>query len=196
VGDYVKVTPNNSVGKCSGGGEGFVTKVSGTGGRTLITVRYGESSLGERGHFEHSIPVSKATVATMPSFVPRPKRNLATPTNDATSGDICLPPQLLIDILCGAHQCKRGKGWRRKDLGFEKSRTKDDRFVSQLPRHVKCLGWTSRTSMHTTSKSHIDKVMAVAIVGYAFDINVENGGHGLKIGLFRCQGARIAKKLQ
>jgi hypothetical protein len=45
-------------------------------------------------------------------------------------------------------------------------------------------------------KSHIDKVMAVAIVGYAFDTNVENGGHGLKIGLFRCQGARIAKKLQ
>jgi hypothetical protein len=70
----------------------------------------------------------------MPSFVPRPKRNLATPTNDATNEDIHLPPQPLIDILRGAHQRNRGKGWRRKDLGFEKSRTKDDRFVSQFLR--------------------------------------------------------------
>lgn len=44
-------------------------------------------------------------------------------------------------------------------------------------------------------KNHIDKVMVVAFTAYAFDSNIENGGHGLKLGLFRVQGARVAKKL-
>lgn len=44
-------------------------------------------------------------------------------------------------------------------------------------------------------KNHIDKVMVVAVTAYAFDSNVENGGDGLKLGLFRVQGARVAKML-
>ncbi|KAL3910874.1 MAG: hypothetical protein SGARI_001917 [Bacillariaceae sp.] len=47
---------------------------------------------------------------------------------------------------------------------------------------------------HVFHKSHINKVMAVAFTGYAFDGNYEDGGHGLKLGLFRCNGARVAKK--
>jgi len=43
-------------------------------------------------------------------------------------------------------------------------------------------------------KGHIDKVMAVAFTAYAFDQNMENGGKGLKLGLYRVQAARIAKK--
>jgi len=45
-------------------------------------------------------------------------------------------------------------------------------------------------------KCHIDKVMALAMTGYAFDTNVDNGGHGLKVGIWRVQGARIAKRQQ
>lgn len=45
-------------------------------------------------------------------------------------------------------------------------------------------------------KRHIDKVMAVAFTAYAFDSHVENGGDGLKLGLFCVQGARIAKRVQ
>jgi hypothetical protein len=43
-------------------------------------------------------------------------------------------------------------------------------------------------------RSHIDKVMGIAFTGFAFDTDIENGGDGLKIGFFRCQAARIAKK--
>mmetsp|Transcript_26045 Transcript_26045/g.26462 ORF Transcript_26045/g.26462 Transcript_26045/m.26462 type:complete len:396 (-) Transcript_26045:7-1194(-) len=42
-------------------------------------------------------------------------------------------------------------------------------------------------------KSHIDKVMVVAFVAYAFDQNIDNGGDGIKLGFFRCEGARVAK---
>jgi hypothetical protein len=43
-------------------------------------------------------------------------------------------------------------------------------------------------------KSHIEKVMAVAITGYASDGSPDNGGDGLKIGIYRVQVSRIAKK--
>ena len=45
-------------------------------------------------------------------------------------------------------------------------------------------------------KSHIEKVMAVAITGYAFDGSPANVGDGLKIGIYRVQAVRIAKKEQ
>ena len=48
--------------------------------------------------------------------------------------------------------------------------------------------------IHVLHKNHINKVMGVAFTGLAFDGNVESGGHGLKIGFYRCHGARIAKK--
>ena len=43
-------------------------------------------------------------------------------------------------------------------------------------------------------KSHVDKVMVVAFVAYAFDQNIDNGGDGIKLGFFCCEGARVAKK--
>jgi hypothetical protein len=45
-------------------------------------------------------------------------------------------------------------------------------------------------------KSHMEKVMAVTMTGYAFDGSPANGGDGLKIGIYRVQAARIAKKEQ
>ena len=47
---------------------------------------------------------------------------------------------------------------------------------------------------HVFHQSHINKVMVVAFTGYAFDGEFEAGGHGLKLGLWRCNGARVAKK--
>ena len=43
-------------------------------------------------------------------------------------------------------------------------------------------------------KCHINKVMAVAFTAFAFDSSVENGGHGVKIGLYRVQAARVAQR--
>jgi hypothetical protein len=42
---------------------------------------------------------------------------------------------------------------------------------------------------------HIDKVMAVAFTAFAFDESIEDGGKGVKLGLYRVQEARAAKKL-
>jgi hypothetical protein len=43
-------------------------------------------------------------------------------------------------------------------------------------------------------KSHIKKTMVIAFTGYAFDKNIENGWHGLKIMVHCIKGAQIAKK--
>lgn len=69
------------------------------------------------------------------------------------------------------------------------------------------MGWVSRCNAkmceilgldksHTylKHKCHINKVMVAAFTAYAFKGNPENGGDGVKIGIFRVQGARIAKK--
>jgi hypothetical protein len=45
-------------------------------------------------------------------------------------------------------------------------------------------------------KNHIDKVMCMAVTGFAFDGIPENGGVGIKIGFHRCEAARVAKKRQ
>jgi len=42
-------------------------------------------------------------------------------------------------------------------------------------------------------KSHINKTMAVAFTAYEFKDNMENGGDGIKLGLFRVQSYTIAK---
>jgi hypothetical protein len=45
-------------------------------------------------------------------------------------------------------------------------------------------------------KNFINKVMVLAITGYAFEGDIEEGGHGVKIALVRIQAARVAKKSQ
>ena len=51
-----------------------------------------------------------------------------------------------------------------------------------------------KTHTYLYHRNHINKVMAVAFTAYAFDANVENGGHGIKIGLYRVQAARVAQR--
>ena len=70
-------------------------------------------------------------------------------------------------------------------------------FYGCVPRMAKrCEGlglkMTNKLAVH---KSHITKVMVLAVTGYAFVDNVENGGVGLKIGLYRAQAARVASRV-
>ena len=46
------------------------------------------------------------------------------------------------------------------------------------------------------NRNHLDKIMAICIVGFAFTGDPFNGGEGIKIILRRCQCAKIAKKKQ
>ena len=50
-----------------------------------------------------------------------------------------------------------------------------------------------KTHTYVYHKNHVDKVMVVAFTAYAFENHVENGGDGVKLGFFRCEGARVAK---
>ena len=43
-------------------------------------------------------------------------------------------------------------------------------------------------------KSHINKTMGVAFTGYAFEDQMENGGGGVKLGFFRAQSYKVAKR--
>ena len=51
-----------------------------------------------------------------------------------------------------------------------------------------------KTNTYLYHKTHIEKVMAVAFVAYAFNLNEENGSNGVKIGLSCVQGASVAKR--
>jgi Transposase len=55
------------------------------------------------------------------------------------------------------------------------------------------LGKRHRKAQH---KQATNKVMSVAFVGYAFDGCFENGGHGVKLGIYRAQKAKIAARIQ
>ena len=56
--------------------------------------------------------------------------------------------------------------------------------------------WFENHDFYVYHRNHIDKLMVVAITGYAFDMHVENGGQGLKVGMYRVQAGRIAQKSQ
>ena len=43
-------------------------------------------------------------------------------------------------------------------------------------------------------RSHVPKTMVIAVTGYAFEENIKNGGHGIKIMMHQVQGACITKK--
>ena len=51
-----------------------------------------------------------------------------------------------------------------------------------------------RKHMNAYHKNYINKVMLIAVTGYAFEDSIERGGDGLKLGLIRVQAAKVAKK--
>jgi len=54
----------------------------------------------------------------------------------------------------------------------------------------------SRQARYAYHKNFINKVMAICVVGYAFDGTPDDGGVGVKIAFTRAQCARIAQKIQ
>lgn len=53
-----------------------------------------------------------------------------------------------------------------------------------------------REAHYAYHRNHLEKVMLLAVTGYAFDSDVEEGGHGLKLGLFRYEAGKMAKRRQ
>jgi hypothetical protein len=53
----------------------------------------------------------------------------------------------------------------------------------------------AKTDLHVYHKSHIEKVMGTAVTGYAFEDCMDNGGIGIKLGFYRAQCTKRAKKL-
>ena len=51
-----------------------------------------------------------------------------------------------------------------------------------------------RKELKAYHKNFLNKVMVIAITAYAFKDHIEKGGHGVKIGLIRCQAAKIASR--
>jgi hypothetical protein len=45
-------------------------------------------------------------------------------------------------------------------------------------------------------KSHISKVMAMAVVGFAFKDRMDNGGEAMKLGFYQAQTFKVAQKVQ
>jgi hypothetical protein len=45
-------------------------------------------------------------------------------------------------------------------------------------------------------KSHISKVMATAVIGFAFEDSMDNGGEAMKQGFYPAQTFKVAQKLQ
>jgi len=56
-----------------------------------------------------------------------------------------------------------------------------------------CLG-LEKFHPYLYHKNHIVKVMVIAFTAFAFDLSIDNGGHGIKLGFFRCCAARLAKR--
>jgi hypothetical protein len=68
-------------------------------------------------------------------------------------------------------------------------------WVSRQAANICELLGLEKTHTYHYDKCHIDKVMAVAFTAFAFDQSIEDGGKGIKLGFYRVQEARVAKKL-
>lgn len=71
-------------------------------------------------------------------------------------------------------------------------------FYGMLLRHAKvceALG-LEKTHLYAQHKSHITKVLMLAVVGIAFEDSLENGGIGVRLGIHRAEAAKVAQKCQ
>ena len=67
-------------------------------------------------------------------------------------------------------------------------------LVTRMAKQCKALG-LNKQQRFAYHKNHINKIMAIAVIGFAFEGTPENGGHGVKLAFTRCQAAKIAKKM-
>jgi hypothetical protein len=68
-------------------------------------------------------------------------------------------------------------------------------WVSRQAANICELLGLEKTHTYLYDMCHIDKVMAVAFTAFAFDESIEDGGRGVKLGFYRVQEARAARKL-
>ena len=66
-------------------------------------------------------------------------------------------------------------------------------MVARYAKRCEALG-LMKEELWAYHRGYINKVMVVAVVAFAFDGNVENGGTAVKIGLWRVEAPRIALK--
>ena len=71
-------------------------------------------------------------------------------------------------------------------------------FYGLVLRHAKlCEAFgLKRQHLYAKHKNHITQTMLLAITGYAFEDNMENGGTGVLLGIHRIEGARVAQRGQ
>ena len=61
-------------------------------------------------------------------------------------------------------------------------------------KQLKLLG-LEKTYIYVYHKNHVNNRMVITYTTFAFDGNIKNSGNSVKLGFFRCQDARIAKRI-
>jgi hypothetical protein len=126
----VDVLPDNSPGKCSHGGTGWITEVKRKGGSTLSTVRYDKFSLGSKGHYRKDIPIDHISVIPTPfESTPKRLRTQTTMYNVEPTTDIAVEAEKENNVplwvtLRKLHSRDPGMGWWARDLGVDKGTSK------------------------------------------------------------------------
>ena len=112
VGVFVKVKQDLSPGKCSHGGSGFVTNVTGNGPSSIFTVKYNDPS---GGTTESNIGYARLTI--LPVFIVsntgsrQPKRSTTTIENKTTTtNNTVTDNRTIIELLTYAKSVGRKKG--------------------------------------------------------------------------------------
>jgi hypothetical protein len=138
-GDRVDVLPDNSPGKCSHGGTGWITEVKRTGGYTLSTVMYDKFSLGSKGHYEKDIPIDGISVIPTPfKSTPKRLRTQNTMYNVEPTTDIAVEAEKESNVplwvtLRKSHSRNRGMGWRARILVSTKEHQRRSLTKSSWP---------------------------------------------------------------
>ena len=68
-------------------------------------------------------------------------------------------------------------------------------FVARIAKACPAMG-VPRKELFAYHKNHVNKVMGIAVVAFAFDGTPDNGGDGIKLSFTRAQASKIANKLQ
>ena len=68
-------------------------------------------------------------------------------------------------------------------------------FVARVAKACEAIG-VPRKDRFAYHKNHINKVMSIAVVGFAFEGTPDNGGTAIKLSFTRAQASRIAQRTQ
>ena len=126
-------------------------------------------------------------------------------TSHIGEGGYCTYSQRLLPLLTGAQKKRHVKFCRHlrnlwgqpggKFLWVNYDEKWFYGFVARMAKACPAIG-LERQQWFAYHKNHINKVMAIAVVAFAFEGTPENGGVGVKIAFTRAQASKIANKLQ